>query len=198
MSKVTLGPKTLLYPTPAILIGANVDGKPNFMTAAWCGIANSTPPMLSVALQHHRHTLKGIRQNLTFSANIPSVDVMKETDYCGVVSGAKTDKVADCKFNVLYGKLETAPLVDQFPVNLECRVLHMLNLGSHILIIGQIEEVHVTESCLTDGQPDVDKIRPFLWVARPGNEYREFGKPIGKSFIVGRETKLRLSKKASY
>jgi flavin reductase (DIM6/NTAB) family NADH-FMN oxidoreductase RutF len=190
MSKVTLGPRTLLYPTPAVLIGANVDGKPNFMTAAWCGIVNGTPPMLSVALQHQRHTLKGIKQNGTFSANIPSVDVMKETDYCGVVSGAKTDKAADCKFKVFYGKLQTAPLVDQFPVNLELRVVHMLNLGSHLLVIGQIEEVHVTDSCLTDGEPDVDKIRPFIYAVRPAGEYREFGKPIGKAHSIGRQTKL--------
>ncbi len=187
MSKVTLGPRPLLYPTPAVLVGANVDGKPNFMTAAWCGIVNGNPPMISVALQHHRYTLKGIRQSLTFSVNIPSVDVVKETDYCGVASGAKTDKVADCKFDVFYGKLETAPLVNQFPVNVECRVVHQLNLGSHILVIGQVEETHVTDSCLTDGQPDVDKIRPFLWVlGRPGSgEYREFGKAVGKSHVVG-------------
>ncbi len=120
MSKVTFGPRLLLYPTPAVVIGANVDGKANFMTAAWCGIVNGNPPMISVALQHHRHTLKGIRQSLTFSVNVPSVDLVKETDYCGVASGAKVDKVADCKLKVFYGKLETAPLVDQFPVNLEC------------------------------------------------------------------------------
>ncbi len=190
MPKVTIAPRAILYPTPAVLIGANVDGKPNFMTAAWCGVANGTPPMLSVAIQHIRYTLKGIRQNNTFSANIPSVDVVRETDYCGVVSGAKTDKAADCKFKVFYGKLETAPLVEQFPVNMECRVVHMLNLGSHILVIGQVEEVHITESCLTDGEPDVDKIKPFLWVIRPGNQYREFGKPIIKSYIIGKSEKL--------
>ena len=184
MSKVAIGPRTILYPMPAILIGSVVDGKPNFMTAAWCGIANSRPPMISVAIQPHRYTLKGIKQNYTFSANVPSVDVMKETDYCGVASGAKTDKVADCKFNIFYGKTETAPLVEQFPVNLECRVIHMLTLGSHILVVGQVEEVHVTESCLTDGEPDVDKIRPFLWVGRGTREYREFGKAIGVSHMA--------------
>ncbi len=60
MAKVTLDPRTLLYPLPTVLVGANVDGKANFMAAAWCGIVNSNPPMLSVSLQHQRHTLKGI------------------------------------------------------------------------------------------------------------------------------------------
>lgn len=186
MSKVTLGPRPLIYPMPSLLIGAQVDGKPNFMTAAWCGIANGNPPMISVGLQHPRHTLKGIRQNQVFSANVPSIDLVKETDYCGTVSGTKTDKVADCNFNIFYGKLTGAPLIEQCPVNLECRVAHMINLGSHMLVIAQIDEVHITEDCLNDGEPDVDRIRPFLWVARPGNEYRELGTPIGKAFSIGK------------
>ncbi|MFC1919784.1 flavin reductase family protein [Chloroflexota bacterium] len=189
MSKVTLGPRPLIYPTPAILIGANVAGKPNFMTAAWCGVVNSQPPMVSASLQHHRHTLAGIKENDTFSVNVPSVDMVKETDYCGIVSGVKADKVADCKFNVFYGKLKTAPMIDQCPVNLECRVAQMLNLGSHTLVIGQVEEAHVTESCLTDGEPDVDKTKPMLWVMGVGSEYREFGKSIGAGFSIGKQVK---------
>jgi flavin reductase (DIM6/NTAB) family NADH-FMN oxidoreductase RutF len=188
MPKVTLGPRPLIYPMPTLVIGSNVDGKADFMAAAWCGIANGTPPMISVGLQHHRQTLKGIRKNNNFSVNVPSVDLVKETDYCGIISGSQTDKASDCKFKVFYGKLKTAPLIDQFPVNLECRVVHMLNLGSHTLVIGQIEEVHITDSCLTNGKPDVDKIKPLLWVIE-GNEYREFGKSIGKAFNIGKQIK---------
>jgi len=190
---------------PAVLVGANVDGQPDFTTVAWCGIVNGNPPMISVSLQHHRHSLKGIRQNNTFSVNIPSVDQVKETDYCGIYSGAKTAKAADCGFKVLYGTLKTAPLIDQSPVNLECRVIHTLNLGSHIEIIGQIEETYVNESCLTGGQPDIEKIRPFLWVVwnavpggRPveagaalGNEYREIGRGLGESRSIGRRLEPR-------
>jgi flavin reductase (DIM6/NTAB) family NADH-FMN oxidoreductase RutF len=186
MSKVTIGPRTLLYPMPTVLVGANVGGKPNFMAAAWCGIVNSSPAMISVSLQHQRYTLKGIEENKTFSINVPSIDLVKETDYCGMTSGAKTDKVADCRFKIFYGKIGTAPLIEQCPVNLECRVAQMLDLGSHICIIGQITEVHVTDSCLTNGEPDADKIRPFLRAAGAGNHYREFGKPIGEGFTTGK------------
>lgn len=189
MPKVALGPRTLLYPLPIVLVGSSVDGKPNFMAVAWCGIVNSRPPMISVALQHPRHTLKGIQQNNTFSVNVPSVEQVKETDYCGTVSGGNTDKVADCKFQLFYGKLPTAPLINQFPVNLECRVVQTLNLGSHVLVIGQIEEVYVTDSCLTDGQPDADKIKPFVWATGVGNQYRELGKPIGQAFSIGKQLK---------
>lgn len=189
MSKIAIGPRTVLYPLPTVLAGANVDGKPNFSTYAWCGIANSSPPMISVAFQHKRHTLKGIKQNGTFSVNIPSVDLVKEADYCGLVSGRDRDKVADCKFNVFYGKLESAPMIEECPVNLECRVVNTLHLGSHELVVGQIEEVHATESCLTDGVPDVNKIHPFLWAMSPLNQYCKIGEPIGEAFSIGKQLK---------
>lgn len=186
MAKVTMEVKTLVYPMPAFLIGANVDGKPNFMTAAWSGIAGSQPPMITVALQHHRYTLKGMKQNMTFTVNVPSIDLVKETDYCGVISGSKTDKVADCRFKVFYGKLETAPLIEQCPVNLECKVQHILDLGSHELVVGRIEEAYVSEECLTDGKPDVNKIKPIIYVTH-GRKYQAFGEVIASAFSVGRE-----------
>ena len=181
MAKVTLENKALVYPMPAFVIGANVDGKPNFMTAAWSGIAASTPPMITVGLQHHRHTLKGMKQNMTFSVNVPSAVLVKETDYCGVVSGSKTDKVADCKFKVFYGKVTTAPMIDQFPVNLECKVMHILNLGSHELVVGQIEEAYISEEYLTDGRSDVSKIKPIAYV---GRRYVTLGEAVGGAFTV--------------
>jgi flavin reductase (DIM6/NTAB) family NADH-FMN oxidoreductase RutF len=187
MSKVTLGPIPLVYPTPAVLIGANVAGKPNFMTAAYCGVVNWNPPMVSASLQHHRYTLAGIKENSAFSVNVPSVNMVKETDYCGIVSGSKSDKVADCNFNVFYGKLKTAPMIGQCPVSLECKVVQMLNLGSHTMVIGQVEEAHVTGSCLRDGKPDVEKMKPLLSVVGVGGEYREFGKPVGLCFNTGKQ-----------
>ena len=181
MAKVTVENKTLVYPMPAFVIGANVDGKPNFMTAAWSGIAGSTPPMITVALQHHRHTLKGMKQNMTFSVNVPSVDLVKETDYCGVVSGSKTDKVADCHFKVFYGKLTTAPMIEQYPVNLECKVMHILDLGSHELVVGRIEETYISDDCLTDGKPDINKIKPIVYA---GRRYMALGEVVGGAFTV--------------
>jgi flavin reductase (DIM6/NTAB) family NADH-FMN oxidoreductase RutF len=189
MTKISIGARTLLYPLPTVLVGANVDGKPNFMAVAWCGIVNSRPPMMSVSLQYPRHTLKGIKQNSTFSVNIPSVDKMLETDYCGIFSGAERDKVSDCNFTVFYGKLGNAPMINECPVNIECRVVQTMSLPSHELIVGQVEDIHVTDACLTDGEPDVTKIKPFLWVPRPTDEYWTFGDPAGKAHSMGRELK---------
>ncbi len=191
MSKVTMGARTLLYPTPATLVGANVDGEANFTTVAWCGIASSEPPMIAVALQHPRYTGKGIRQNLTFSVNIPSSDLVKETDYCGIISGSEVNKAGVCQFTVFYGRLKTAPLIEQCPINLECKVAHILNLGSHALVIGGIEQTYISESCLTDGKPDIEKIRPFAYINATRQQYQVLGEVIGKAFSIGKELKTR-------
>jgi flavin reductase (DIM6/NTAB) family NADH-FMN oxidoreductase RutF len=191
LSKIALGPRTLIYPMPALLIGAQVNGKPNFMTVAWSGIVDSDPPMISVSIRHQRHTLVGIRQNMTFSVNVPSTDIVAETDYCGTASGNKTDKTAVCHFGVFYGKLVTAPLVEQCPVNLECSVEHVLNLGTHSLVIGKIQELYVTEDCLTDGKPDVTKIKPFCFVGDPDRQYRALGDVVAKAYSVGTTLKSR-------
>jgi len=189
MGKIVMGPQTLVYPMSALLVGVNIDDKPNFMTVAWGGIANDEPPMISLAIRHTRHTLKGIRQRGTFSVNIPSADMVKEVDYCGIASGSKVDKAETCRFKVFYGKLGDAPLIEQCPVNLECNVVHILDLGSHALVIGKIEETHVSQSCLTDGKPDVDKIQPITYVTSPDTRYQALGEVLAKAFSVGRELK---------
>ncbi len=191
MKKVTLGPQTLIYPMPAFLIGSLVDGKPNFMTAAWSGIVNSSPPMLSVSLQHHRYTLKGIRENGVFSVNVPSTDLVKETDYCGIVTGSREDKTAVCKFDLFYGRLKLAPLIEQCPVNLECKAVHLLNLGSHTMVVGQIEEVHVSEACLTDGEADGTKIHPLIYTSGARKAYCSLGPELAQAFSVGMEIKKK-------
>lgn len=191
MDKILMGPQTLIYPMPVLLVGSNVDDKPNFMAVAWGGIANSEPPMISVAIRHTRHTLKGIRQNEAFSVNIPSANMVREADYCGITSGAKVDKVEVCQFEVFYGKLGNAPLIEQCPVNLECKVIHILGLGSHALVVGRIEETHVSQSCLTNGKPDVNKIKPITYIDSPVARYQALGEVLAKAFSVGRELKPR-------
>jgi flavin reductase (DIM6/NTAB) family NADH-FMN oxidoreductase RutF len=176
---------------PALLVGAKVDDKPNFMAVGWGGIVNGEPPMISVALRHQRYTLKGIKQNMTFSVNVPSTDLVKETDYCGIISGAKVNKAEVCRFKIFYGKLNNAPLIEQCPVNLECKVVHILDLGSNSLVIGRIEETHVSDSCLTDGKPDVNKIKPFIYTTAPANQYQAFGDILAKAFSIGEELKTK-------
>ena len=162
MAKIKLeqktGPLPILGFYPTILIGTDVEGKPDFTTVAWTGVAASVPPSITIALQHHRHSLKGVRRNMSFSVNIPSADQVKESDYCGLASGARVDKAADCGFSVFYGKLKGVPFIEQCPINHGCEVVQILNLGSHELVVGKIVESHVSEECLTNGHPDPAKV----------------------------------------
>jgi flavin reductase (DIM6/NTAB) family NADH-FMN oxidoreductase RutF len=172
----------LLTINPVAMVGCLVEGVPDFVTVAAIGAAASNPPALATALQPHRYSLKGIRQNMVFSVNIPSIDQVKETDYCGIVSGAKADKVKDCRFKVFYGKNDKAPLIEQCPINHVCEVIEILNLQSHMFVIGRIVETFVSADCLTDGRPDVTKVRPFLFGSR---KYLAVGDFLGEPFKVG-------------
>ena len=191
MAKVQMGPGTSIYPMPTLLVGANVDERPNFLAVAWGNMANADPPMAAVAIRASRHTRKGIEQNRTFSVNIPSADLVKEADYCGIASGARVDKVQACRFSVFYGKLDTAPMIEQCPVNLECSVVHSLELGSHTLYVGRIEEVHVSSDCLTEGKIDLNKVKPLAFLGEPPRQYHAMGELLGKAFHIGLEIKSR-------
>jgi len=188
MTKVTLTPDRYIYPRPALLVGTNVDGKPNFMAVGGGGVANAKPPMIGIPIQHRHHTLIGIRQNMTFSVNTPSVDQVRELDYCGIVSGRNADKAADCGFKVFYGTLDTAPMIEQCPLNHECRVIHILNLGSHAFVIGQIEGSYISEDCIAGDKPDADKIKPMIFNMEAAL-YLTFGETVAKAYSVGRELK---------
>lgn len=183
MDKKKLGPDPLLYPMPAVLVGAMVKDKPNFMTAAWCGIAAYKPPALSVALRKDRYTLKGIKENETFSINVASSAMVKKTDFCGLYSGKTKDKSGI--FTTFYGELKTAPLIEECPVNLECKLLQCLDLGSHTLVIGEIIETYMTEECMDNGKGDPGKIDPLIYIPST-MEYHRLGEAIGPAFKIGK------------
>ncbi|NIV10467.1 MAG: flavin reductase family protein, partial [Aliifodinibius sp.] len=95
--------KKLRYPLPITLVGALTDGKPNFLTIAFFAILSHLPPIVSVSLYKNHHTVRGIKESEAFSVNIPSVSMVKITDYCGIVSGRKVDK--SNLFKPFYGQL---------------------------------------------------------------------------------------------
>jgi flavin reductase (DIM6/NTAB) family NADH-FMN oxidoreductase RutF len=184
MEKNKLGPEPLIMPMPALVVGANVNGKPTFMIASWCGIAAFKPPAVTVAMNKARYTLKGIRENGTFSVNVPSCKIIKMVDYCGIYSGRKKDKSR--VFNTFYGELKTAPLIQECPINLECKALHYLDMGSHILIVGEIIQTYTTSGCLTDGKVDPEKIDPPVYI-RSTMKYHRLGEVFASAFSVGKE-----------
>ncbi len=183
MEKSKLGPEPIIMPMPALVVGANVNERPNFMIASWCGIAAFKPPAITVAMNKARCTLKGIKENGTFSVNVPSCEMIKKADYCGIYSGKKRDKSQI--FKTFYGELKTAPLVEECPINLECKVLHTLDMKTHLLIVGEIVETYVSKDCLTDGKIDTKKVDPPVYI-RSTLKYYRLGEVLGSAFGVGR------------
>ncbi len=182
MEKIPLGPMPYMSVMPTVLVGANVKGKPNYMTAAWATVACMAPPMVCVAVNKGRYTAKGIEENRTFSLNIPSVNQVIETDHCGLVSGAHEDK--SLVFRSFFGNLKNAPLAEECPVNIECTVFQSVDCGSHELYIGKVVEIHADPSCLTDGKPDIEKINPMIYA-----QYTYFGvgKQVDRAFFAGKK-----------
>lgn len=185
MKKVTKGSQSWLYPLPALLIGTVIDGKPNFMTAAWGSIANAEPPMLCVAIRRSRHSRKGIELGGQFSVNIASASQARQVDFCGIESGSKTDKAARCGFTVFYGALPGAPLIEECPLNLECAVSEIVELPTHSLVIANITQTHVSEDCLTGGNLDVTKLDPIIYVTSPARRYARIGETVADAFSAG-------------
>ena len=182
MNKITLGPMPYMSVMPTVLVGADVKGKPNYMTAAWATVACMVPPMVCVAINKARYTSKGIDENGTFSLNIPSVQQVIATDHCGLVSGEKEDKSGI--FHSFYGKLKTAPMAEECPVNIECRLFQSVDCGSHLLRIGEVVEIHADKACTTDGKPDIAKVNPIAYAQAT---YFGIGKEVGRAFSEGKK-----------
>ena len=177
----------VLYPTPTTILGAIVEGKPNFITIAHIGIVNHAKPyLISFSLAKPHHTNPGIRENKTFSVNIPSEDLVVETDYVGLVSGKKTDK-SDL-FEIYYGELEKAPMIKECSVNMECRLYDTYDTPTHDLFIGEIVETYADESVLTEGKVDLAKLKPLLF-DMSSVKYWSVGEAIAGCWNVGKQLK---------
>lgn len=182
MNKKKIGAKTFLYPMPIALVGTKASGKVNFMTIAYMGIVNHTPPMLSIALRESHYSNFGIKEYQEFSVNFPTQEMIKVVDYCGLTSGANTDKSQ--LFEVFYGGLEHAPLISECPLNLECKVLQMIEFDQRTTYIAEIMQAHCSEQYLTNGLPDMAKMKPLIF-SMHDNVYWSLGEAIGTAWNIG-------------
>jgi len=182
--KVTLGAQNWLYPMPTTLVGAHVNEKPNYVTIANTGIMSSG--CIALNINKARYTNTGIKENGTFSVNIPSVELVSETDYCGLVSGENVDKAE--LFETFYGKLGTAPMIKACPINMECKLIRTIDFPKHHGFIGEIIETYCDENCLTDGVVDLSKTRPILLV-RHDKGYWKLGERFADAWSVGKKLK---------
>ncbi|MFH0974200.1 MAG: flavin reductase family protein [Spirochaetota bacterium] len=187
MEKVKIDNNAFVYPMPMTIVGTVVDGKANFMAVGWITRVNFKPPMIAIALGPH-YTNKGIEEQKTFSVNVPGISLIEKTDYCGLVTGSKTDKAA--LFDVFYGDLKTAPLIKECAVSMACKLYDKVKLPFNTLFIGEIVEAFSEDRYLTDGTPDIKKINPFT-LTMPDNNYWEVGKNAGKAWGIGSKLKIK-------
>lgn len=190
MKRVAIGGKNALYPSLTTIVGADVNGKPNWITIAHVGIMNhaygEVPQYLSIGLQSSHFTNKGIHEHKEFSINLPSQAMLKITDYAGLVSGEKIDKSG--LFPVERGSLAHAPLIANCPVSMELKLFQIVKLGQHEVFIGELVNTYIDEACITDGTPDLAKIDPLLFDFMM-IDYWSIGERKGKPWRDGKSLK---------
>ncbi|QLH74589.1 MAG: flavin reductase family protein [Methanomassiliicoccales archaeon] len=185
--KRSIGARTLLYPTPVMVVGTyDREGRPNAMVVAWGGICCSVPPCVAISLRKATYTYSNLMEGMAFTVSIPSDEHVEEVDYLGIASGRDTDKFEDTGLTPERAERVNAPFVREFPVVLECKVVGIHELGLHTQFIGEIVDVKVEDDCLIDGSPVIEKIRPLIY--SPGSSsYFNIGEELMKAFTCGRK-----------
>lgn len=186
--KKSIGAKTLLFPAPVLMVGTfDRDGKPNLMNAAWGGICCSDPPCVAVSLRKARYSYSAIEERNSFTVGIPGEAMMVAADYVGIVSGRDVDKFSVAGLTPVRSELVDAPYAAEFPVVLECRLLHTIEIGLHTQFIGEIVDLKADDVVLgSDGLPDIMKVRPLVYdTGHKG--YHAVGQLLGKAFSVGKQ-----------
>ena len=148
MAQITWKPGTMLYPVPAVLITSSFQGRDNVCTVSWVGTVCTEPPMIGISLRPERYTYELIKKSKEFVVNIPDKKLVKAVDFCGVRSGKKYDKFAIAHLTRLPAEKVKAPLIEECPISIECKVIKILNLGSHHQFIGKVLLVHVNDTLL--------------------------------------------------
>ena len=187
MKKRKLDPKYNFFaaPHPTVVAGTFVNNKPTYTTLGDFGILCAYPLHVYIASVHTHYLNIGIKENMTYSVNIPNPGNLVKTDYVGIVSGHKTDKSK--VFDYFVGDLETAPMIDEFPVTMECEVHDLKRVGRNDVFMAKVKNIYVGEEYLENGDINMDKVNPITLFM--DSTYRTIGKSIGISYQVGKNFK---------
>ena len=171
-------PWPALFPCPVVLVTC-IDSNQvrNIITLAWSGVVCSDPPTLGLSIRPHRYSHKLIEDSGELVVNIPTEQILKETDFCGVVSGKDVDKFSETGLTPEPAELVKPPLIKECPVNIECLVKDKIPLGVHDLFLGRVVRVHIDDRVLDEqGRIDFAKVHPVVYNQ---GEYWSLGKRIG-------------------
>jgi len=183
--KKDIGPKTLLFPTPVLIVATyDAAGKPNAMNAAWGGICCSDPPCVTVSLRKATYTYESLMEKKVYTLNIPGKKYAVEADYLGIASGRDVDKFAATGLTPVRSGTVDAPYIEEFPINLECKIVHIADLGLHTQFVGEVLNIKADEGLL-EGPPMIEQIMPLIF-APDSRGYYTVGEAIGKAFSIGK------------
>ena len=179
-----LGKKPLVYPQPVLMVGTyDENGNPDIMNAAWGGVGDDTQIFLCLSPEHK--TTENLLRNKCFTVSMGIEGFEKECDYLGIVSGTKVpDKVKRSGLHLRKSELVNAPIVDEFPICLECELISYE--PEHCHLFGEIVGTSVDDSVLTDGKVDIEKLRPLIFDIE-GHNYYSIGKKVADAFQIGLE-----------
>lgn len=168
----------MLYPVPAVMVSCGREGeRPNILTVAWAGTICSDPVMVSISVRKERFSYNIIKETGEFVINLTTKQLVRATDYCGVRSGKDHDKFAEMKLTAAKAAKLACPVIEESPVNIECRVKEILELGSHTMFVAEVVAVDVDESYLdAKGRLQMDKMD---LISYSHGEYFELGKKLG-------------------
>jgi flavin reductase (DIM6/NTAB) family NADH-FMN oxidoreductase RutF len=185
--KKSVGAKTILYPTPVLVVGTyDAQGRANAMTAAWGGVACSKPPCVSVSLRSATASHGNIMARKAFTISLPGEANAAQADYCGVVSGREHDKFDELGLTAVRSDLVDAPYIAEFPLVLECDVVAIHELGLHTQFIGEVRDVKVDESVLDSaGGIDLARLAPIMYMMGAGGYYG-VGELVGAAYSIGK------------
>lgn len=184
--KKNLGANTLAFPTPVYIVGTyGQEDEPTAMNVAWGGLCSSEPPCVMIAVRKGRYTYDNIVKNKAFTVNIPDADHVAEADYFGLVSGKNMRKFDVVGLTPVKAENVNAPIIEEFPVAMECKFLQSVEVGQHNVIIGEIVNVVADEACLNEkGAIDIEKVKPMAYNPA-ANRYDLVGEKVADAFSAG-------------
>jgi flavin reductase (DIM6/NTAB) family NADH-FMN oxidoreductase RutF len=169
-----------LFPVPTAMISCGGgQAAPNIITIAWIGVVCSEPTVLSVSIRPGRHSYSQIRQTGEFVVNIPTGSQLAALDFCGVASGRDLDKFKELGLTAVPASKVSAPLIKECPVNLECKVIDIKQLGTHDMFLGEVVAVHLDEEVMNEkGGIDISRLKPIAYCPQAA-QYWSLKEPIG-------------------
>lgn len=179
MGKQTWKAGNMLYPVPAVMVSCQREGeKPNIITVAWAGTVCTAPAMVSISVRPERYSYDIIKETKEFVINLVTTDLVYATDYCGVRSGRDVDKFQEMGLTPVQSVSVKSPSIKESPVNIECRLVDILEYGSHHMFVAEVVSVTVEDS-LMDEKGKLELAQAGL-VAYSHGEYFELGKKVGQ------------------